>query len=235
MGIVRCSKFKYMVPVNEFHVGIVYGKRGSNIEKIEEKFNTNIEFKRSDRLCRHPVFIVYGETEINLWDTINYIQYIVEISKQNPKKFNEPEHMGYDTADTAINNNYEHNYDHDHGRKSNEYSVKPKYNSNWFESYYMGCTCHVLCSCNFGGCCDDPTPDPCINCNIKDVHTEMLASGNVEYKKWFEAMEVEYKKYIESDSMTRLEFKPFKVKDHKYPMILADKELGRSVIVVPVE
>ena len=244
MGIVRCSKFKYMVPIPDLHVGIVYGKRGSNIGKIEEKFNTNIEFKRADRICRHPVFIVYGENEINMWYTINYIQYIVEISKQNPnpnpnpntntntnpKKFNEPEpepvpgpgheheHMGHDTE--IIYNNV-------HSRKSNEYSVKPKYNSNWFESYYMGCTCHVLCSCNFGGCCDDPTPDPCINCDIKDVHTEMLSLGNVEYKKWFDDMEVEYRKYIESDSMTRLEFKPFKVKDHRYPMILAEKELGR--------
>lgn len=212
MGIVKLSKFKYMIPIHDDYVGIVYGKKGSNLKKISEKYNTIIKFRRATTICRYPEFIVSGTNELSIWNTINHIQYIVSIAKKRPKT--KTQHKVQVKVTPPINN------------VEKKYSTKPTYNPNWLEFYYMGCTCHSTCSCNFGGCCDDSWTDPCINCDVKDIHDKMMVSANEDYIKWYNDMEIEYKKYLDSGNRTRLEYKPFIVIDHKYPMRLAEKELG---------
>ena len=93
LGIFRETRLKYYLPILPERVGIVLGQHHRNRKKIADMFKCTISFL-SNNIYNYPIFIIQSDDEINIWDAINYIQYIVTI----------PIKTKYTTIDTIFTN-----------------------------------------------------------------------------------------------------------------------------------
>ena len=92
MGIYMESREVCFIPVHQERAGIILGHRHITMKRISDKFKCTIKFHPRDVIYnpnnqtpqtyfKYPVFIVKAKNETNLWDAINYIQYVVSFAE----------------------------------------------------------------------------------------------------------------------------------------------------------